>query len=288
MTNQGSLPAHLERFEQVVNVEDKACACCGGDLHVIGEDVAERLDVVPATFREAPRGLTAGADSAPQLGVQAASTKIAPHRVARAAELLRQSLGSPTKLMQPHHRGHLVGLKHLLSLHSHCPCRNLWKLIRHMSFPSSTEKVSSQIRQGVTFSVRMTAGTPVAAAAAPATTPWDLAADVVIAGSGAAAMSAAIAAATAGSSVVMIEKAAAPGRTTAKSEAESGFPTTGSCRQRSRRSARKSDRFPDPHLYRPTAPRHSAGAAEHALISTFYDEVAPAIALRKMSFRAAG
>lgn len=49
--NRGSLPAHLERIEQVVDIEDKACACCGGDLHVIGEDVAERLDVVPATFR---------------------------------------------------------------------------------------------------------------------------------------------------------------------------------------------------------------------------------------------
>jgi transposase len=49
--NRGSLPAHLERIEQVVDVEDKTCACCGGDLHVIGEDVAERLDVVPATFR---------------------------------------------------------------------------------------------------------------------------------------------------------------------------------------------------------------------------------------------
>lgn len=50
-TNRGSLPAHLERIEQVVDVEDKACPCCGGALHQIGEDVAERLDVVPATFR---------------------------------------------------------------------------------------------------------------------------------------------------------------------------------------------------------------------------------------------
>lgn len=49
--NRGSLPAHLERIEQVVDVEDKACPCCGGQLHQIGEDVAERLDVVPATFR---------------------------------------------------------------------------------------------------------------------------------------------------------------------------------------------------------------------------------------------
>ena len=49
--NRGSLPAHLERIEQVVDIEDKACSCCGGALHQIGEDVAERLDVVPITFR---------------------------------------------------------------------------------------------------------------------------------------------------------------------------------------------------------------------------------------------
>lgn len=49
--NRGSLPTHLERIEQVVDVADKTCACCGGALHVIGEDVAERLDIVPATFR---------------------------------------------------------------------------------------------------------------------------------------------------------------------------------------------------------------------------------------------
>jgi transposase len=50
-TNRGSLPAHLERIEQVVDIEDKACPCCGGVLHQIGVDVAERLDVVPTTFR---------------------------------------------------------------------------------------------------------------------------------------------------------------------------------------------------------------------------------------------
>jgi transposase len=53
--NRGSLPAHLERIEQVVDVEEVdgpwACPCCGGALHQIGEDVAERLDVVPITFR---------------------------------------------------------------------------------------------------------------------------------------------------------------------------------------------------------------------------------------------
>jgi transposase len=49
--NRGALPAHLERIEQVVDVADQSCPCCGGALHRIGEDVAERLDVVPTTFR---------------------------------------------------------------------------------------------------------------------------------------------------------------------------------------------------------------------------------------------
>lgn len=49
--NRGSLPAHLQRIEQIVDVENKDCPCCGGVLHQIGEDVAERLDVVPTTFR---------------------------------------------------------------------------------------------------------------------------------------------------------------------------------------------------------------------------------------------
>lgn len=50
-TNRGSLPAHLERTEQTIDIDDKACPCCGGTLHQIGEDVSERLDVVPTTFR---------------------------------------------------------------------------------------------------------------------------------------------------------------------------------------------------------------------------------------------
>ena len=49
--NRGALPAHLPRVEVIVDVEDKACACCGGSLHQIGEDQAEMLDYVPAQFR---------------------------------------------------------------------------------------------------------------------------------------------------------------------------------------------------------------------------------------------
>jgi transposase len=49
--NRGALPAHLPRVELIVDVEDKACPCCGGTMHVIGEDRAEMLDYVPARLR---------------------------------------------------------------------------------------------------------------------------------------------------------------------------------------------------------------------------------------------
>jgi transposase len=49
--NRGRLPAGLPREEVVVDLADKACPCCGGPLHAIGEDVSERLDIIPARFR---------------------------------------------------------------------------------------------------------------------------------------------------------------------------------------------------------------------------------------------
>src|SRR5215217_4206942 len=49
--NLGALPAHLPRIETLIDVEDKSCPCCGGALHVIGEDTSEMLDVVPAQLR---------------------------------------------------------------------------------------------------------------------------------------------------------------------------------------------------------------------------------------------
>jgi transposase len=49
--NRGALPEHLPRVEVVIAPESTACACCGGALHAIGEDVSERLDVIPAQFR---------------------------------------------------------------------------------------------------------------------------------------------------------------------------------------------------------------------------------------------
>ena len=48
--NRGALPKHLPRVEEVIEPENLICAC-GGGLHCIGEDVSERLDVIPARFR---------------------------------------------------------------------------------------------------------------------------------------------------------------------------------------------------------------------------------------------
>ncbi len=49
--NRGSLPVHLPRIETIVDIGDHACPCCRNGLHLIGEDVSERLDIVPAQLR---------------------------------------------------------------------------------------------------------------------------------------------------------------------------------------------------------------------------------------------
>lgn len=49
-TNRGALPKHLPRIIEVIEPDNLTCSC-GGELHCIGEDVAERLDVIPAQFR---------------------------------------------------------------------------------------------------------------------------------------------------------------------------------------------------------------------------------------------
>jgi transposase len=49
--NRGALPKHLPREEIVIEPASTVCPCCEGTMHRIGEDVAERLDVIPARFR---------------------------------------------------------------------------------------------------------------------------------------------------------------------------------------------------------------------------------------------
>jgi len=47
---RGVLPKHLPRVEEVIAPEDVTCGC-GAMRHIIGGDVSERLDIVPAQFR---------------------------------------------------------------------------------------------------------------------------------------------------------------------------------------------------------------------------------------------
>jgi transposase len=48
---RGALPAHLPRVEVTLAPQDTACPCCRAAMTPIGEDVSERLDVIPAQFR---------------------------------------------------------------------------------------------------------------------------------------------------------------------------------------------------------------------------------------------
>ena len=50
-SNRGALPAHLPRIHVTIAPEDTNCPCCQAPMHVIGEDAAERLDVIPAQYR---------------------------------------------------------------------------------------------------------------------------------------------------------------------------------------------------------------------------------------------
>jgi transposase len=49
--NRGQLPAHLPRVERIIEPESTLCPCGCGEMARIGEDVSERLDVIPAQFR---------------------------------------------------------------------------------------------------------------------------------------------------------------------------------------------------------------------------------------------
>lgn len=49
--NRGHLPAHLLRVERIIEPASRLCPCGCGEMARIGEDVSERLDVVPAQLR---------------------------------------------------------------------------------------------------------------------------------------------------------------------------------------------------------------------------------------------
>jgi transposase len=50
-TTRGKLPAHLPRVEVVIAPVESTCPCCRGAMVVIGADIAERLDVIPAQYQ---------------------------------------------------------------------------------------------------------------------------------------------------------------------------------------------------------------------------------------------
>lgn len=45
------LPEHLPRETVIHDIEDKACNCCGHDLHRIGEETSEQLEFIPAQVK---------------------------------------------------------------------------------------------------------------------------------------------------------------------------------------------------------------------------------------------
>lgn len=50
-TNRGALPQHLPRLHRTIVPDDTDCPCCRTPMQVIGEETAERLDVIPAQYR---------------------------------------------------------------------------------------------------------------------------------------------------------------------------------------------------------------------------------------------
>src|ERR1700754_3611644 len=104
---------------------------------------------------------------------------------------------------------------------------------------------------------------PIEAATAPSRS-WAHTADVVVVGTGAAGVSAAIAATRAGAQVIILEKAAAPGGTTNKSEGAYWIPNNHHLRAKGR-SDRKEDalrymvRGAYPFQFRDGAPRFGIG-----------------------------
>jgi transposase len=47
---RGVLPKHLPRVEEAIAPDSTTCGC-GAERHIVGEDVSERQDIVPAQFR---------------------------------------------------------------------------------------------------------------------------------------------------------------------------------------------------------------------------------------------
>lgn len=49
--NRGHLPQHLPHLHVTIAPEKTTCPCCNGQMHVIGEETSQRLDVIPAQYQ---------------------------------------------------------------------------------------------------------------------------------------------------------------------------------------------------------------------------------------------
>ena len=49
--NRGNLPENLPRIERIIEPDSLVCPCGCGEMHKIGEDRTDRLDIVPAQLR---------------------------------------------------------------------------------------------------------------------------------------------------------------------------------------------------------------------------------------------
>jgi len=99
----GSLPSHLPRYEEVIDVEHGACPCCGGEMHCIGELRTEQLDIAPAQLRV--RGSTHATDMLPesesrfyfQIRLKVAIPLLAPERQWQKVACIRAFSADPPR-----------------------------------------------------------------------------------------------------------------------------------------------------------------------------------------------
>jgi transposase len=50
-TRRSRLPENLPRERVVIDIDDKNCDCCGGELHQVGEETSEKLEFIPARIK---------------------------------------------------------------------------------------------------------------------------------------------------------------------------------------------------------------------------------------------
>ncbi len=123
---------------------------------------------------------------------------------------------------------------------------------------------------------------PMTASRAFAQGGWDEEFDVVVVGSGAAALAAAATARHEGLSVVVLEKAAVPGGTSARSGGGYWIPNNRDLRERGVADPRPDAlrymaRYSFPHLYNPDHPTLGLPQNNYDLIAAFYDYASPSV-----------